>query len=296
MGAVIDGREGGTLPPLYIRGGELQGIDHHSPIASAQVKTCLLLAGLSAAGATSVTEPRPSRDHTERMLLAAGVPIAREGTMVTVPGDSLPEPRDWVVPGDLSSAFFLIAAAVLVPGSDLTITGVGLNPTRVGALAVLRAMGADIDWAVDAEEVEPSGTVTVRHSTLTATTIEAVSIPGLLDEVPALALLATQAEGTTEFAGVAELRVKESDRIATMTAGLRALGANVEAEGDVLRVTGPAPLSGGTVDSQGDHRIALSFAVAALIADSDVRITGWSAVETSFPEFLDLLAGARRGR
>jgi 3-phosphoshikimate 1-carboxyvinyltransferase len=157
-------------------------------------------------------------------------------------------------------------------------------------------MGADIDWAVDAEEVEPSGTVTVRHSTLTATTIEAVSIPGLLDEVPALALLATQAEGTTEFAGIAELRVKESDRIATMTAGLRALGAHVDAEGDVLRVTGPAPLSGGTVDSQGDHRIALSFAVAALIADSDVRITGWSAVETSFPEFLDLLAGARRKR
>jgi 3-phosphoshikimate 1-carboxyvinyltransferase len=296
MGAVIDGREGGTLPPLYIRGGKLHGIDHRSPIASAQVKTCLLLAGLSAVGPTSVTEPRPSRDHTERMLLAAGVPVAREGTMVTVPGGSLPEPRDWVVPGDLSSAFFLIAAAVLVPGSDLTITGVGLNPTRVGALAVLRAMGADIDWAVDAEEVEPSGTVTVRHSTLTATTIEAVSIPGLLDEVPALALLATQAEGTTEFAGIAELRVKESDRIATMTAGLRALGAHVDAEGDVLRVTGPAPLSGGTVDSQGDHRIALSFAVAALIADSDVRITGWSAVETSFPEFLDLLAGARRKR
>lgn len=297
MGATIDGREGGRLPPLYVRGGPLRSLHHHSEVASAQVKTCLLLAGLRAGGRTSVTEPRMSRDHTERMLAAAGVEIKREGTTSSVSGGRSPAARDWEIPGDISSAFFLIVAAALVPGSDLTITGVGLNPTRIGGLEVLRDMGADVSWEIaKGEDVEPLGTIRARYSDLKGVSIAADAVPRLLDEVPALAVVATQAEGITEFNGIDELRLKESDRIRTIADGLRSLGVDVDVGPGSLRVEGRRTLSGGTVDAEGDHRVALSFAVASLIATDDVRISGWSAVGTSFPEFLDILAGVRSHR
>lgn len=297
MGARIDGRDGGRLPPLYVRGGPLRSLHHHSEVASAQVKTCLLLAGLRADGRTSITEPRTSRDHTERMLAAAGVEIDREGTTSSVAGGRSPAARDWEVPGDISSAFFLISAAVLVPGSDLTITGVGLNPTRIGGLEVLRDMGAAVSWQIErGEDVEPVGTVRAGYSDLRGVTVAADVIPRALDEVPALAIVATQAEGITEFDGIEELRVKESDRVRTIADGLQALGVDVEVGPGTLRIEGRRSLSGGAVDSHGDHRVALSFAVASLIASDDVRITGWSAVGTSFPEFLDILAGVRSHR
>jgi 3-phosphoshikimate 1-carboxyvinyltransferase len=297
MGASIDGRDHGRFPPLCVRGGELQGIDVELPVASAQVKTALLLAGLRAVGTTSVTEPHPSRDHTERMLEAAGVAVARHGAAVSVEGGSEVAARSWSVPGDLSSAFFLLVAAAVVPGSDLTVAGVGLNPTRTGALQVLRRMGASVDVEVTGEDGgEPAGRVRVGASSLRGVTVDAGTAPGLLDEVPALAVAATQAEGVTEIRGAGELRVKESDRIRALVEGLRALGADAEELRDGLAVRGPAALDGGVVSSHGDHRIAMSFAVAGLVSATRVRVDGWSCVDTSFPDFLDVLGEAQGKR
>jgi 3-phosphoshikimate 1-carboxyvinyltransferase len=296
MGAVIDGRSNGDLAPLTVRGGELEACDHELSIASAQVKTALLLAGLGAAGTTSVTEPGPSRDHTERMLTAAGADIRVDGRTVAVTGGAELQPGDREVPGDFSSAMFLIAAALLVPDSDLVLEHVGLNPTRTAALEVLDRMGADIDVSHTGGDDEPFGTVRVRHSALRATTIEADIVPRLIDEIPVLAALATQAEGLTEISGARELRVKESDRIAALATGLSSLGAVVEERPDGLSIEGPARLSGGEVESHNDHRIAMSFAVAGLVAEANVKVRGWSCVDTSFPEFLDLLGKAQGSR
>lgn len=293
MGASIDGRNHGDRAPLTVRGQELRGVDHELAVASAQVKTALLLAGLRAHGTTSVTEPAPSRDHTERMLRTAGADIRVDGATVSVTGGAELSPSDRMVPGDLSSAMFLIAAAVMVEGSELTIEGVGLNPTRTAALDVVRAMGGDVEAVVDEDADEPAGTITVRHSEVVATEIAGDVVPRLIDEIPALAVLATQAEGRTVISGARELRVKESDRIATLARGLTALGATVEERPDGLVIEGPSPLRGGSVDSGYDHRIAMSFAVAGLVADANVKVAGWSSVATSFPEYLDVLGLAQ---
>ena len=295
MGASIDGRSNGDLAPLAVRGGSLVGCDHELSIASAQVKTALLLAGLGAEGTTSVTEPGPSRDHTERMLASAGAAVRVTGRTVEITGGTELRPVDRDVPGDISSAMFLIAAALLVPGSELVLEGVGLNPTRTAALDVLRDMGADLEVEVsDTDADEPAGTITVRHSRLVATSIGGEVVPRLIDEIPILAALATQAEGATEIRGAKELRVKESDRIAALATGFQRLGVTVSELPDGLSIEGPARLSGGEVESHHDHRIAMSFAVAGLTAESNVKVKGWSCVDTSFPEFLDLLGRVQR--
>jgi 3-phosphoshikimate 1-carboxyvinyltransferase len=295
MGAQIDGREHGDRAPLTVRGSELTGIDHELNVASAQVKTALLLAGLRAAGTTSVTEPRQSRDHTERMLAAAGVPLRVEGTTATIEGGTAPAPADRMIPGDISSALFLIVAALICPGSDLTVTGVGLNPTRTAALDVLRQMGADLEIEMEDERHgEPVGSVRARHSELTGVSVDPAVMPALIDEVPVLTIAASQATGTTEIRGAEELRIKESDRIDTMVTGLTAVGAEVEELPDGMVIAGSSALTGGKVESRGDHRVAMAFAVAGLVASDNVRIDGWSCVETSFPEFLDVLGEAQR--
>ncbi|MGI8775422.1 MAG: 3-phosphoshikimate 1-carboxyvinyltransferase [Actinomycetota bacterium] len=297
MGAAIDGRDGGRLPPLVVRGGRLTGINHRLRVPSAQVKSALILAGLRAEGRTTITEPLPSRDHTERMLTAAGVEVVTGEDSVAVIGGGRPEPMDLSIPGDISSAFFLIAAAVTVPRSDLEILDVGLNPGRIGGLEVLARMGAEITWAITGTTGgEPLGSVSARTSDLAGVEIPAAAVPGAIDELPMLAVLATQATGTTTIRGAAELRVKESDRIQAVTEGLRILGARVEETSDGMSISGPCRLTGGQVDAHGDHRVAMAFAVANLIAKGEVRIKGWSSVETSFPEFLDLLGRARGNR
>ena len=296
MGAVIDGRAHGELAPLAVRGGGLVGCDHELSVASAQVKTALLFAGLSAEGTTAVTEPGPSRDHTERMLAAAGADIAVAGRTVEVKGGAALAAGDRDVPGDISSAMFLIAAALLVPDSHLVLENVGLNPTRTAALDVLRDMGANLEVTETGGTDEPVGTISVRHSELHGTTVGGDIVPALIDEIPILATLATQAEGRTEITGARELRVKESDRIAALSSGLTSLGARIEERPDGMVIEGPARLLGGEVESHHDHRIAMSFGVAGLVAESNVKVKGWSCVDTSFPEFLDLLGEAQRTR
>jgi 3-phosphoshikimate 1-carboxyvinyltransferase len=295
MGAAVDGRRHGDLAPLVIRGGGLSGIDLEMDVASAQVKSAVLLAGLAAEGLTRVVEPHRSRDHTERMLAAAGVGVRVEGTAVSVDGGAEVEAREWTVPGDVSSALFLLAAAACLDGSDLTIVDVGLNPTRTGALRILAAMGADLEVeTTDETDAEPVGVVRARASDLVGVTIPGDDAATYIDEVPLLAVAATQAEGETVFEGMAELRVKESDRVAAMVEGLAVLGADASATADGLMVRGPTELRGGEVDSHGDHRVALAFAVAGLLTAERVRIKQWSCIETSFPEFLDVLSGVRR--
>jgi 3-phosphoshikimate 1-carboxyvinyltransferase len=277
MGAWVDGREDGRYPPLVVRGGALKGIEYDVPVASAQVKSAVLLAGLSAEGETVVREVSPTRAHTEEMLAACGVDIEVDGLTVRLRPSAV-KPFELDVPGDPSQAAFWIVAACTVPGSDVTVEGVYLGPARTGFLDVLRRMGADVvaDPAV--------GSIRARSSALRATDVSGDEIPGL-DEVPVLAVAAARAEGTTTFAGVGELAVKESDRIATVTSELSALGALVEQGPDRLVVHGPAALRAGAVKSHGDHRIAMAMAVAALGADGGTTIDGWDAVATSYPEF-----------
>jgi len=288
MGASIDGRAHGDRAPLTVRGGPLRAVELDLPVASAQVKTALLLAGLRAEGTTVVTEPAASRDHTERMLSALGAKVKRDGLSVSVQGGGQIDPMDVAVPGDLSSAAFLIVAALLRPGSEITLDGVGLNPTRSGVLEALIQMGASIKTETTRDDGgEPAGSVWVEHSRLTGVDVD-VS-PSLIDEVPILCVAATQAEGRTRIRGADELRVKESDRIAAMEDGLRRLGADVEALPDGLVITGPTALRGGDIDPRGDHRVALAFAVAGLVSQDNVVVREWSCVDTSFPEFLDVL-------
>jgi 3-phosphoshikimate 1-carboxyvinyltransferase len=294
MGALIDGRQQGALAPLAVRGGALKGVEVDTEVASAQVKSALLLAGLKASGRTVVREPAPSRDHTERMLTAAGIRLSAEPGMVALEGGQEPAARRWKVPGDLSAALYLLVAGLLVPGSDITVEGVGLNPTRAAALGVLQRMGADLRVVVEGSEGgEPVGSIQARSSPLQATAIRPDEIAALIDDLPLLAVAATQARGETTIAGAADLRVKESDRIATMAAGLGPLGGRVEELPDGLRIEGPTPLGGGVVSSAGDHRVAMSLAVAGLVAGSRVRIRGWRCVDTSWPGFLQALAAAQ---
>jgi len=296
MGAVIDGRHYGDRAPLSIRGGDLRGVDLELQVASAQIKTAVLLAGLRASGSTSLVEPGSSRDHTERMLSAAGAKLRFGHGRVEMEAGGELSAMSWEVPGDISSAAFLLAAAALVAGSDLTITNLGLNPTRAGFLKVMSRMGAAIEVTVVGERFgEPYGDVRVQGSELVGTTIEGREIPTLIDELPLVAVLASCAEGATVIRNAEELRVKETDRIDVMSRGLNQLGVDCRPQPDGMRIHGPSELHGAEVDSRGDHRAAMSFAVAGLRAEEPVVVKGWSSVATSFPEFLDLL-GRAQGR
>lgn len=289
MGARIDGTERGTAP-LRIRGGQrLTGIDYPLPVASAQVKSCLLLAGLYAEGVTRITEPAPTRDHTERMLEGFGYPLAREGSRtVAVTGRGRLTGTEIDVPADISSAAFFLVGASIAPGSDLVLEHVGVNPTRTGAIDILRLMGADIEWLNPRlAGGEPVADLRVRHAPLHGIRIPAELVPLAIDEFPALFVAAGCAEGETVLTGAAELRVKESDRIQVMADGLAALGIAAAPTPDGIVIRGGA-LSGGTVDSHGDHRIAMSFAVAALRARGPIRIGDCANVNTSFPGFAAL--------
>ena len=285
MGAMVECRDD-RLPPLRIAGGRLRGIEHRLPVASAQVKSCVLLAGLLADGETTVIEPAPSRDHTERMLAAAGVRIHLAGTSVTV--ESAEELRlgEVSVPGDFSSAAFWIVAATLIPNSEIRLSGVNLNETRTGLLPILERMGA----AVEAEPAgesggEPAGTVVARHGPLRGTLVRGEEIPRAIDELPLVALAACFAEGETRVIDAAELRHKESDRIATTVAALNALGADAEELEDGFVVRGTGGLRGGAIDSDGDHRIAMLGAVAGLASRERVDVRGIEAAEVSYPGF-----------
>lgn len=289
MGARIDCGPGG-VPPLRIHGGQpLHGIDYALPVASAQVKSALLLAGLRANGITTVREPHPTRDYTERMLAAFGYPVELGPGFARIEGGHRLRATRIDVPADFSSAAFLLVAASIVPGSDLLVERVGINPRRTGLLHALRLMGADIE-ALDPREHggEPVADLRVRHAPLHGIEVPEALVPDMIDEFPALFIAAACASGRTVVSGAAELRVKESDRIASMAAGLRTLGGQVEERPDGAAIDGDR-LHGGEVDAHGDHRIAMSFAVAAQVADDEVRINDVANVATSFPGF-DALA------
>jgi 3-phosphoshikimate 1-carboxyvinyltransferase len=289
MGARIDAEDG--LPPLRIHGGQrLVGIDTTLPVASAQVKSALLLAGLQAAGDTRVREPHPTRDYTESMLRAFGVDIDFAPGFAQLRGGQRLRATNIQVPTDFSSAAFFLVAATLVPGSLLRIRNVGMNPRRRGLLRVLRAMGADIreEQSATSASGEPVADLVVRHAPLHGIEVPSAVVPDMIDEFPVLFVAAARASGDTVVRDAAELRVKESDRIATMASGLRTLGIEVDETAAGARIRG-GRLSGGTIESHGDHRVAMAFAVAAQLADGDVRIGDIANVATSFPGF-DLLA------
>ena len=286
MGARIEGRENGRYTPLAVKGGGLQGITYHSPVASAQVKSCLLLAGLHAEGVTTVVEPALSRDHTERMLPAFGAVLSVKENEVSIRGGQSLQGAKVRVPGDISSAAFLFAAALMVPGSQVTVEDVGLNPTRTGILDALRKMGAEVD--VEKNGIwcnEPVGRVTVRKGNLQGVTIGGELIPRLIDEIPVLAVIATQAEGTTVIKDARELKVKESNRIATTVNELKKLGAKIEETEDGMVIEGPVPLQGGVTTSHGDHRIGMSMAIAGLGSKEKVKVMDVAPIEVSFPGF-----------
>lgn len=292
MGASI-GAEPGDTPPLHIRGGRpLHGIAYTSPVASAQVKSAVLLAGLYADGETEVREGHPTRDYTERMLAAFGWPIAFAPGRARLTGGHRLRATDVAVPADFSSAAFFIVAATLVPGSELRLRSIGLNPRRTGLLAVLRAMGADIrEEHIREEGGEIVADLVVRAAPLHGIEVPVEHVPDMIDEFPILFVAAAAARGTTTIRGAAELRVKESDRIATMANGLRALRIAVTETPDGAMIEG-GRLGGGSVDSAGDHRVAMSFAAAGLIAADAVRISDCANVATSFPGFVALANAA----
>lgn len=274
MGAVISGEK----CPLSITGGGLKGIDYKSPIPSAQVKSCILLAGLLADGKTSVTEPVKSRDHTERMLEYLGADIKVEGLRVTVTGGSQLTAKPIDIPGDISSAAFLLVAGAVIPGADVKVEGVEINPTRSAYLDVLKCMGAQI-----------SGTRAIGSSALNGVTIEPKEVSGLIDELPILAVAGAAAKGKTVVSGAKELRVKECDRIKAMAINLKKMGVNIEEKEDGWVIHGGSPLKGATVSSFGDHRIAMSMVIAGLVAQGETVVEDTSWIETSFPGFMETI-------
>jgi 3-phosphoshikimate 1-carboxyvinyltransferase len=285
MGASIDGRDGGRYPPLVVRGGELHGIDYTPPVASAQVKGSILLAGLGADGETTVREAVPTRQHSEELLALFGADIDAVPGRVTVRRSRL-VPSSVKVPADPSQAAFWAVAASIVPGSDVVLEGVYVGYGRAGFVDVLTRMGADLTFEAR-DDANHIADLRVRSAPLFSTEIKGDEVPSLIDEIPVLAVAAAYAEGVTTFADAAELKVKETDRIATTVAGLRGVGGGAEGTADGLVVRGRAgrPLDGGAVESHGDHRIAMAFAVAALAARGPVEVSGWDAVATSYPEF-----------
>jgi 3-phosphoshikimate 1-carboxyvinyltransferase len=291
MGATLVGRSDGNRLPLGVRGSSrLTPIDYTLPVASAQVKSAVLLAGLRAAGPVSVTQPAESRDHSERMLLDFGARLTTSGLHIALEPGPL-HGTTVAVPGDVSSATFLLVAAAIVPDARVAVTGVGLNPTRTGALDVLGAMGARLTVGEDRTggSSEPRGVVTVETSDLAGTSIGGALIPRLIDEVPALAVAAALARGKTEVRDAAELRVKESDRVAALGRQLSAMGARVTELPDGLVIDGGAGLRGATVTSGGDHRIAMALAVAGLVADGETVVDDVECVATSFPSFVEIV-------
>jgi 3-phosphoshikimate 1-carboxyvinyltransferase len=289
MGARVETTDGHA--PLVVEGGELRAIDYELPVASSQVKSAVLLGGLYTEGETTVVEPLPTRDHTERMLERAGVPVQRRAHSVSVSGTDRLALGEVEIPGDLSSAAPLLVAAAVVPGSDLTMHGVGLNPRRTGLLDVLERMGARVA-VYNRRPIggEPAGDVEVRASELVGSTVTAAEVPTLVDELPFLALAAAHARGETVVRGASELRVKETDRLAAVVEELRRLGAHVRATSDGFRVRGvPARLRGGSFDARGDHRLAMLGAIAGISSIEGVELKGAEAVETSFPGFFDVL-------
>ncbi|MFC4078076.1 3-phosphoshikimate 1-carboxyvinyltransferase [Salinithrix halophila] len=290
MGAKVEGRSGGSFTPLGVRGGGLHGIEHQSPVASAQVKSCLLLAGLQAKGITQVKEPSLSRDHTERMLRAFGVEVDSFAGGVSVRGGQTLTGGEVKVPGDISSAAFPMAAALIVPGSRITIRDVGLNPTRTGIIDAFQAMGGQVEVTETGEWCgEPVGDLTVHASSLHGVEIGGELIPRLIDEIPILAVAATQAQGRTVIRDAAELKVKETNRIAVTAAELTKLGAHVEETPDGLIIEGPVSLTGSLCDSHGDHRIGMAAAVAGLIAKGGTTVENASAIDVSFPGFAETM-------
>ncbi len=293
MGAQVTARED-RFAPLRVRGGDLRPIRYLLPVASAQVKSAILLAGLAAEGTTTVVEPQPARDHTERLLRAMGVPVNQDGLEISVDGPAQPQGLALTVPGDLSSAAFFLVAAASQPGAELVVEDVGLNPTRTGVLEVLRAMGASLEVTDLREEGgEPVGTVVVRGGKLRGVEVRGRLIPRLIDEIPALAVAAAVAEGETVIRDAAELRVKESDRIAALVFNLRAVGVEAEELPDGLIVRG-GRIRGGVVDSFGDHRIAMAFAVAGLLSEEGITVTDTDCIATSFPGFEEALRSVCR--
>ena len=290
MGAEISARDG-RFAPLQIAGRNLTGITYEMPVASAQVKSCLLLAGTMADDRTTVVEPAPSRDHTERLLLRAGVDVRRDGRSVSVGCVDELELEEIHVPGDPSSAAFLVAAAVLVPGSRIVVEGMNANWTRVGFFRILERMGGIVLGPLEAEGAEltvdePVTELDVSHGPLVATTVEPAEVPLAIDELPLVALLGCFAEGETVVRGAQELRVKESDRIETVVSGLRGLGADIEASEDGFVVRGTGQLRGGTIEAHGDHRLAMLGAVAGLASREGVEVVGMEAAAVSYPGFL----------
>jgi 3-phosphoshikimate 1-carboxyvinyltransferase len=298
MGADIAATDG-RLPPFTITGARLRAIEYELPVASAQVKSCVLIAALAADGATTVVEPAPSRDHTERMLAAAGVRVRREGARVTVAGVDELALDELTVPGDPSSGAFAIAAGVLVPGSRVVVRGVGTNWTRCGFVRIAQRMGAAIVGDFEdrpGDEVpshEPVSDLEVAAGPLVGTVVQADEVPLAIDELPLVALLGCFAEGETVVRGAQELRLKESDRIATVVEGLRGLGARIEATEDGFAVTGTGDLRGGRISSHGDHRLAMLGAVAGLASREGVEVEGMEAAAVSFPTFLHDMASLR---
>lgn len=294
MGGRVEATEG-RYPPFTVHGSALHGVHYDLPVASAQVKSCTMLAALVANGETSIHEPHPTRDHTERLLLRAGVPVRREGSRVIVPSIDELEFDEVTVPGDLSSAAFFIAAGLLVPGSRLIVEGVGVNWTRLGFVRVLERMGAIIVGDLEPEGTpsgpeEPVSDLDIAAGPLEGTTVEPHEVPLAIDELPLIALVGCFAEGETVVRGANELRFKESDRIAGVVDGLRGLGADIEATDDGFVVRGTGGLRGGSIASRGDHRLAMLGAVAGLASQEGVEVVGMDAAAVSYPGFPDDLA------
>lgn len=285
MGARLttEGSEG--RPPLLIEGGNLRPLQYVSPVASAQVKSAVLLAGMFASGKTSVTEPTQSRDHTERMLEYFLVRPQIQDRTVSIYGGQIPESQDFMVPGDISSAAFWLVAAAAHPNAHLLIKNVGLNETRTGVLGVLVRMGAHVREVVDVDQAEPLGSIEITGARLKATRIAGKEIPNVIDELPILAVAAALAQGTTVIADAKELRVKETDRIAAIATNLRAMGVPVVETEDGMEITGGSPLQGAQLESFGDHRIAMAFAIAGLFAEGETVISDTECVSTSYPGF-----------
>lgn len=294
MGAKIETRgEKPGCAPLYIHPAKLQPITYEMPMASAQVKSAVLLAGMFAEEKTTVIQPAETRDHTERMLESFRVSIRKEGNAISIFGGQVPESCDFTVPGDISSAAFWLVAAAALPGSRLLIKDVGLNPTRTAILKVLSRMGAHMSEIEHQSAGEPIGNIEIHGAALKGTSLFLEEIPNLIDEIPVIAVAAALAEGKTFIRNAKELRVKETDRISTVVNGLRAMGADVEEFEDGMEITGGKPLHAATIDSCGDHRIAMAFAIAGLFAEGETVITNTECVNTSYPGFAHHLDAIR---
>jgi 3-phosphoshikimate 1-carboxyvinyltransferase len=290
MGAKINGREGKGLAPLEISGGKLKAIHYQMPVASAQVKSAILLAGLQADGVTVVEEPQTSRDHTELMIKGFGGEVKVNGRTVSIAGNQTLYGRDVHIPGDISSAAFFLVAAAIIPGSEVIVHNVGTNPTRDGVIEILRRMGANFEWMnTRIETGEPVADLKVRGARLIGVQIGPEMAARTIDEYPILAVAAAAANGRTAISGIKELRYKESDRIAAMTEGLRSLGVAVEEREDGMTIEGGKPLRGGNVKSYGDHRVAMALAIAGLASEGGIEIDDADCVAISFPSFFELL-------